>query len=209
MIGLAEYKHINVRQAALLRAGGKTAMGKPREIWPGSDDGPMTLVCQFNLTNAPVVPLLLHDVKLLSLFVNLKAGDWGEENGMDWVLRAYPSLDTLVPLAGTAGGMECRWSKVEDYPALDDPRRIVPEGFDDFGVDVESLQRTKIGGWSGNIESPPWWDLEEHPASPQYCFQVASDEKAGIEFGEGGILYLARGTAIGFESQWFLDWQSY
>ncbi len=202
MGNLTEYKRLNLRKACTFQFCGRATPEPPGEEWPFSEDGAMALVCELNLTSAPVAPELMQGLATIRLFVNLEAGDWGEANGMDWVLRAY----RVQPIDALAGS---RWKAVDDYPSLDAPGRTLPEGFDDAEVEVESIQRSKIGGWPSNIESPQWWEMEDHPAVPQYCFQVVSDEKTGLEFGEGGILYLARGTAPGYANEWFLDWQSY
>jgi hypothetical protein len=49
--------------------------------------------------SCPAAPPALEDVALLTLFL----GPWqlpvDEPNGVNWALRAYPSLDDLVPLA--------------------------------------------------------------------------------------------------------------
>jgi hypothetical protein len=54
-----------------------------------------------------------------------------------------------------------------------------------------------------------WREFREHDADPAYCMQFNSEEKAGLMFGDGGVLHLARGTAKGRAGHWFLDWQCY
>jgi len=175
---------------------------------------PLMLVCQMNLTNAPSVPELLKDVKMITFFA-AEESELAEEGGTDWVVRTYDSLEGLVPLVPPAGapkvrkGFESKWVDCEDYPSLDDPGRVVPDGFDDSEIEVESANRTKIGGWPANIQGEQWWEYREHAADPKYCFQIASEEKVGLQRGDGGTLFVARGTAAGCENQWFLDWQSY
>jgi hypothetical protein len=71
------------------------------------------------------------------------------------------------------------------------------------------VARTKIGGRATKIQSEPWRDYKAHPAEPKYCVQINSEEKPGLIWGDGGAIYLARGTAAGSENRWFLDWQSY
>ena len=71
------------------------------------------------------------------------------------------------------------------------------------------MARKKIGGYPSNIQSEQWWQVKNHPADPRYCWQINSEEKAGLMWGDGGTIYLARGTAAGCEDQWFLDWQTY
>ena len=224
MSSLNEYKKLNLRKASILNAGGSRPTGDPfashmglrplalpGEAWPSFEGEPLMLVCQMNLTNAPSVPELLKDVKLITFYANPETEEWPEEGGTEWVVRTYNSLDGLAPMTPPAvrKGFECSWRDCEDYPSIDDPDRVVPDDFDDSELEVESVHRTKIGGWASNIQSEPWWEYSEHAAAPKYCFQVASEEKAGLVWGDGGTLYLGRGTAPGCENQWFLDWQCY
>ena len=71
------------------------------------------------------------------------------------------------------------------------------------------MARSKIGGYASTIQSEPWWGIRAHPADPKFCAQINSEEKVGLIWGDGGTLYLARGTAAGCEDQWFLDWQCF
>ena len=178
-----------------------------REAEPNSSD--------LNLTAAPVVPALLADISLITFFVKVKRGGLHRENGADWCLRAYPSLDGLAPVAAPASapalkrGFECRWEACDDHPNHDDPDLVVPAGLDVSEIETDNVARTKIGGYASTIQSEPWWGYDEHPSDPAYCFQINSEEKAGLFWGDGGTVYLARGTAAGCENEWFLDWQCF
>ena len=106
-------------------------------------------------------------------------------------------------------GFECLWEECEDHPNHDDPDLVVPDGLDVSEIDLDNLARTKIGGYASTIQSEPWWGSEAHPSDPAYCFQINSEEKAGLFWGDSGTVYLARGTAAGCENEWFLDWQCF
>jgi uncharacterized protein YwqG len=106
-------------------------------------------------------------------------------------------------------GFECRWEKCLDYAEFDDPDVVVPDGFDPSDVHLDNVRRTKIGGYASNIQSEPWWGYRHHPAEPSYCLQINSEGKVGLMWGDAGTIFLARGTAAGFEDDWFLDWQCY
>ena len=69
------------------------------------------------------------------------------------------------------------------------------------------VHRTKIGGYASNTQSEPWWGYRDHPSKPRYCFQIDSEEKVGLHWGDGGTVFVARGTAAGCEEEWFVDWQ--
>ena len=228
--GSANYKAMNTRKASVVHVGGfrptnellatnfgLRAAGAPGEDWPSVDGQPMLVVCQLNLTAAPAVPAMLEDIKLITLFADLDAQPLARDNGDNWVLRAYTSLDGLVELKRPAGaphlhkGFECSWEAADDHPNYDDPARVVPDGYGDSDEDdsLENLARTKIGGYLSTIQSEAWWDQQDHPAKPQYCLQINSEEKVSLMFGDSGTLYLARGTTDGCRGEWFLDWQCF
>jgi uncharacterized protein YwqG len=170
---------------------GMSALSRANEGWPESGGQPLMFVCQLNLTNAPVIPARLADIKLITFFVEPDTAQLKEENGENWVLRAYTSLDGLRPLAAPTGSakvkkpFECRWEESGEARTA----------------------RTKIGGAPTLIQSEPWWEYRAHPSAPAYCLQINSEEKPQVFWGSGGALFLARGTADGCADQWFLDIQ--
>jgi uncharacterized protein YwqG len=85
---------------------------------------------------------------------------------------------------------------------------VIPKGGRRPRAQLENVVRTQIGGYASTIQSEPWWGHKAHPSEPRFCMQVNSEEKAGLAWGDGGTVYLARGTAPGSEDRWFLDWQS-
>ena len=172
---------------------GMKPLALPAETWPESSGKPMMFICQLNLTSAPVIPDRLADIRLITFFVEPETAALHEENGHNWCLRAYRSLEGLVPVNAPPDaprvkkGFECQWQESADARA----------------------ERTKLGGTPSQIQSEPWWQYRAHPAHPAYCLQINSEEKAGIMWGDSGALFLARGTAPGTEDQWFLDIQFY
>ncbi|HEY3742294.1 MAG TPA: DUF1963 domain-containing protein [Bryobacteraceae bacterium] len=224
-----DFKRLNTRQASIVEVGGfrpsgdpfasnfgLQAVGVPGQLWPRFEEQAMLFVCQLNLTEAPVIPASLEDIKLITFFTTVLGGlSKAQENGHDWRLFAHTSLDGLVPIIRPADasrlhrGAECRWTLSDDHPEFDDPERQPIEGFDDSEVELENIARTKIGGYASTIQSEPWWHLSEHRSQPGYCLQINSEEKVGLMFGDAGIVYLARGTAEGSKDEWFLDGQCY
>jgi hypothetical protein len=171
-----------------------TPLGSEHQSWPTSTGGKLLqFICQLNLAQAPVVPPRLEDIKLITFFIEPETASLQEENGSNWVLRAYKSLEGLAPLPRPPEapklpkGFECRWEESSDLKAA----------------------RTKLGGKPAEIQSEPWWDYRAHPATPEYCLQINSEEKAGVFFGAGGTVYLARGTAPDAADRWFLDLQMF
>jgi uncharacterized protein YwqG len=227
MSSLEEYARLNTRTASIVHIGGfrptgdplashfgLAPVGLPNEQWPSYEGQPLMLVCQLNLTAAPFVPQLLSDIALITFFAASETPE-SKENGVDWHLRAYKSVDGLVPMTVPPDaprfyrGFECRWEECTDQPVYDDPEIEVPAGFDRVGVHLDNVRRTKIGGYASNIQCEPWWADQHHPANPRFCLQIASEEKVGLMWGDCGAVYIARGTALGREDEWFLDWQCY
>ncbi len=227
-IAADEFKRLNTWMASILQVGGfrptldpaashfgLTPLGLPGEEWPTWESKPLLFVCQMNLATAPAVPPLLEGIQLLTFFVAPDFGVLSQTNGMDWHLRTYVSLDSLVPLPTPDGapkskkGFECRWEACDDHPNDDDPDVIMPEGMRRPRAALENVARTKIGGYVSTIQSEPWWEYSAHPSCPKYCLQIGSEAKAGMVWGDGGMIYLARGTAQGAQNDWFLDWQSF
>ena len=235
MSSLEEFRRVNTRPASVMTIGGfrptrnPTAthfglapVARPEESWPCVGERPLFFICQLNLTEAPFVPERLQGIALLTVFMDMQAQRYGRENGDGWLVRTYDRLEGLQPLVIPPGatvprGFEVRYEVIEDHPVYDDPELQVVPGFDQRGVHLENIHRTKIGGYASNIQSEQWWgdaDTPEemspgHPSLPRYCFQIASEDKVGLYWGDNGILYFARGTAPGCESQWFLDTQCY
>jgi uncharacterized protein YwqG len=228
MSTLAEFKLLNTRKASILQVGGfrptfdptasnfgMAPLGLPGEEWPAWDSKPLLFVCQMNLSTAPAVPPLLADIQLITFFVNPDFGRLSEENGKDWRLRAYKSLEglarTLAPSDApkVKKGFECHWEECEDHPNYDDSETVIPAGTRHPRTPLENVARTKVGGYATTIQSDPWWGYKAHPSEPKYCLQINSEEKAGLIWGDGGAIYLARGTAPGSEDRWFLDWQCF
>src|ERR1700736_1147586 len=78
---------------------GAVHLGAPGEEWPRWQGLPMAPIAQLNLREAPFVPAALNDIALLTVFAANVALSGGEPNGDGWRVRAYRTLDGLVPLA--------------------------------------------------------------------------------------------------------------
>lgn len=226
---LAEFKSLNIRKASVVTLGGfkpsfdplATKFGfkpvaRPGEMWPQADGKPMLFVCQLNLTAAPVVPKTLEGLKLLTFFLDFSGRSDGDgDTSWRFELRTYDSLDGLTPLEPPPGvpslhkGFECKWEAVDDYPCHEDPDAQNPRDLDTSELELSNAARTKIGGWPSLIQAELAWQLSDHPAKPVYAFQINSEEKAALVFGDNGTLYLARGTAPAHENDWFLDWHCF
>src|SRR5277367_6887120 len=82
---------------------GLTPLRLPGEEWPSSGGKPLLFVCQLNLTQAPSLPPLLQDIALITFFVDPEHGQLTHDNGDNWQVRAYASLDRLIALPRPEG----------------------------------------------------------------------------------------------------------
>jgi uncharacterized protein YwqG len=220
-----EFRQLNTRKTSVLQVGGfrptldaaasnfgLAPLGFPGEEWPAWNSMPLLFVCQMNLTTAPAVPAMVAGIQLITFFVNSELGTLNRENGQDWVLRTYTSLEGLTRIAAPGNapklkkGFECRWEESEDHPNHDDSEMVKTSGARRPRTGFDNVARTKVGGYASTIQSEPWWGYDAHPAEPKFCLQINSEEKAGAIWGDGGTIYLARGTALGCGDRWFLDW---
>jgi hypothetical protein len=209
---------------------GRVRVALPGECWPTTDSAPMLALAQFNLRELPCrPPPALEDVALLTLFL----GPWqlpvDEPNGVNWALRAYPSLDDLVPLeeptparAGdpklrkgqdlTLRPFPIRWHQRLDLPCRDDiPLELAGAWrawVKDRSATEPTFDGTKIGGWPYCIQSEVQWRTGGRPVEDgQYVLQLGSEHKAGLSWRYQGLGYVARQPGRGADG-WHLTWQS-
>lgn len=198
---------------------GLPPLARPHELWPTQNGRPLFYVCQLNLAQAPYVPSLLSDLALITVFIDPKAY-FGKENGDGWLIRDYKSIEGLRPLSIPDGqtvyrGFEVRYDLVDDYPAFDDPDLQTVPGFDSSGIHLDNVGRSRIGGFASNIQSEQWWSYAVNPAErqlvdkfqPAFCFQIATEDKVRLYWGDNGVVYFARSTTPQTEPRWFLDTQ--
>src|SRR5580704_650305 len=116
MSSLEEFRRVNTRPASVLTIGGfrptrnplATHFGLPpvallEESRPSVGERPLFFICQLKLTETPVVPELLRDIALLTVFIDMQARKLGRENGDGWLVRTYARLEGLRPLAIPTG----------------------------------------------------------------------------------------------------------
>jgi len=197
---------------------GGVSVAMPNETWPTCEGKLLMPVCQLNLTELPYRPSSLADIALLTLFVDQE--EMPEEdalNGDRWLLRAYPSLEGLVPIKSPEESWpvvarSIRWELVEaDYPAWD---YAISKGYpltleDKYDKELESLEGTKIGGWPRIVQCDIDWDpYNRYPEKVEYVLQIGSDERVRLAWGDEGFAYIGRGTGE-ISDRWMFAWQCY
>lgn len=196
---------------------GKVNLAAAGEDWPTSAGRPMMPLAQFNMAEVPFRPESVSDIAFLTVFIGQEELPAGTPNGEGWLLRAYSSVDGLLPIAaptdrGSIRAFPIRWELIQaDYPCWDDawqtpmPPRI-KENYHDY---FETQDGSKVGGWPRLIQSEILWaPWNQHPASPEYVFQIDSEEKAHWAWGDGGVGYFGRGTGETRDVR-TLEWQCY
>jgi uncharacterized protein YwqG len=209
---------------------GLSPVRNPNESWPvfinssSQESENLFFICQLNLTEAPYVPDLLSDIKLINIFVR-------NDDEEVFSIRAYKDLDGLIPMEVPEGatfekGFEIKYELAADQPIHDDSDLIEPmediefdsKEFEERDYMIDKLDHqycSKIGGYASIIQEDPFPSIAVyesdsiHPAKPKFCLQIDSEEKIGLMWGHSGVLYIGRGTAKGCEDQWFIEYQCY
>ena len=196
---------------------GRVAFGLPSESWPQSGGKPMLPLCQLNLTELPFRPPRMDDLDFVAVFLAQDVLPDDQPNGEGWCLRAYPDIRALRPLEAPTvferpRAFPMRPQVVDsDYPCWEDVAVELSEDVADrYDELFENASGLKLGGWPTLVQSEIFWaPWNEHPAVPEYVFQIDSEPKAGWAWADGGVGYFGRGTATGHEDTWTMAWQCY
>lgn len=198
---------------------GRVNMGALEETWPLQDERPMLALAQINLTELPFPIPGIDDIDFITVFIGPeKLPLPHEKNGSHWVLRAYKKIADLVPLEKpnsptSIKPFQMRPKIVEhDFPCFDDvPLAFREQLWEAYQADqIENVGGFKLGGWPTLIQSEiDWAPYNQHPAKPQYAFQIDTTEKGHWMWGDNGVGYFGRGTAKGRSDDWILEWQCY
>jgi hypothetical protein len=164
----------------------------------------------------PFVPPSLDDVSLVTVFISSVSLPIDTENGDGWRLRSYSTFEGLVEIKAPGHDrlirpFPVRWELIEaDYPSYEDiPCRLPAEILENYANLFPNHYSSKVGGWPYLIQSEIYWAPDNnHPANPEYAFQIGSEEKAHWQWGDSGIGYFGRGTDEAREI-WALSWQCY
>lgn len=196
---------------------GEVTVGKKGESWPEYNGKPMIPICQLNLTELPTKPENLKDIDVITLFIDPNQVPDNQPNGQGWLMRTYADVKSLHKIEkptihSSIKPFQLKPIIVEkDFPCWEDCPVEIPEEFDDDNYDLfPNKEGLKIGGWPTLVQSEVFWaPLNQHPAEPEFVFQIDSIEKAHLSWGDNGVAYIGRGTKPGLEHEWVFSWQCY
>ena len=188
----------------------------------------MIPIAQLNLREAPYAPPGLADIALITVFLDrdeLRIDN--PPNGQGWLVRAYSRTEDLlmmpapsevyetVPTWQGAGDQALRSFPLRfrllesDYPDRDDvPGELsISDALDDAWEDYFSpTEGLKLGGWPTLLQGEIFWaPFNEHPANPEYVFQIDSLYEANVFVGDRGVCYFGRGTGDARDT-WTFEW---
>lgn len=198
---------------------GRVNLALPGEEWPTTGGKPLHALAQIDLTQLPFKPARMEDLAMINVFISDEALEEDSPNGQGWCLRAYPDLSALVPLEQVDTDSEIRALPMrpeiveEDYPTWDDaadedlPDEVAQRYHDLF----QTAEGFKLGGWPFLAQHQIDWGspFQEHPARPEFVFQIDSTDKGGWFWGDSGFGYFGRGTRPGRTDEWVMTWQCY
>jgi uncharacterized protein YwqG len=196
---------------------GKVEFCAEGESWPYSNEMPMLPLAQINLNDLPYIPRRLEGLAFITVFVDAENLPVDTPNGEGWEIRAYKTIEELVPIDKPHISSHIKpfpMKAVEidaDYPCWEDIPVECPQQLEDQYYDLyENTSGFKFGGWPTLIQSEIFWaPWNKHPASPEYVFQIDTEDKAHWSWGDGGVGYFGLGTVEGKEKEWALAWQCY
>ena len=237
------YQRLNSRRSSVLEIGGSdlgsdpsashfglTPLGLPGEAYPLNTAGlPLQLICQLNLSEAPFVPAVLADLKLLTFFADAPQRFHDPvSDRASWCVRGYTTLEGLVSLEATHDqaerwlfdrGLGGHWLEVTDHPCHDDPDLQMVAGVDHSYTLLPNQHRTKLGGYPSSVQHEVYWgDFEMNSdgvlenalqGKVMFALQIDSEAKVGLNWGDSGTLYIGRGVSADTAGQWFVSWQFY
>ncbi len=196
---------------------GKVDYCEENENWPLSDGKPMLPLAQINLNEFPYKPKRLENIEFITIFIDQENLPTDKSNGDGWEIRVYKSVNNLVSITKPEINSHIKpfpMQAVEeeiDYPCWEDIPVDCPEEIEDEYYDLyENIPGFKFGGWPTLIQSEIYWaPWNKHPASPEYVFQIDTEDQAHWSWGDGGVGHFGLGTALGKEDEWALEWQCY
>ena len=193
---------------------GKVYLYKNDEEIPKDSNGVLMIpLMQLNLENL-VLPEIISDSKVITVFVSEELPMDLIENGQNWLLREYKKSDSL-----TIKKLTHPKTKIKSFPLktqnIDQPvwdggdltseiedKIIELENsgiIEDYHDVTENYYGHKLGGYPSFCQ--PGIDFGN---DFEFIFQIASDDKANLNFVDSGTLFFAKNRKTG-EWRYYCD----
>jgi hypothetical protein len=196
---------------------GRVYLYKEDEEIPKDSKGALMIpVFQLCLDNLLLIPEIISDTKVITVFVSKDLPIDLTPNGENWLIREYKKTDLLVVKELTNENSHLKPFPLkpeiveEDYPEWDGgglPKEIVDKilelensgeitGYYDI---IENHCGHKVGGYPSFCQPGAYFgdDFE-------FVFQIASDEKANMNIIDSGTIFLAKNYKTG-EWKYYCD----
>jgi hypothetical protein len=187
---------------------GGHAVALPDEPVPECDGTPMFPLLQVNCSELPYVPEQLSGTALFVVWVNQTEIPFDKPNGDGWLIREYPTLDRLRPLADLTKPSHVktfamRWCLSEsDGPGWEEAWGLVDldsvnsseEASDEFFSRYSNHPGTKVGGYPTEIQHGIGGDAT-------FVFQIGSEGKPNWMWAGNGIGYFLKDDSGAWEFQ--------
>jgi len=195
---------------------GKVYLYKYDEEIPKDCNGVLMIpLLQLNLENI-VLPEIISDSKVITVFVSEELPMDLTENGQNWLLREYKKSDSLTikelkhPETIIKSFPLKKQIIDEDYPVWDgggltseiEDKIIELENsgiIEDYHDVTENCYGHKLGGYPSFCQ--PGIDFGD---DFEFIFQIASDDKANLNFVDSGTLFFAKNKKTG-EWRYYCD----
>lgn len=196
---------------------GNVYLYKKNEEIPKDKKGDLMMpLFQLCLTNLPIIPKVLSETKVLTVFVSKDLPVTLTPNGENWLIREYKCIDDLLikKLIHPNSFLKAFPLKPqivnEDYPVWDggglsselESKILDLENsglIKDYYDIAENQYGHKVGGYPSFCQSGIYFgdDFE-------FAFQIATDEKANLNIIDNGTIYLAKNSKSG-EWKYYCD----
>ena len=192
---------------------GKVLVAESDASWPQHGGKNMVPVCQLNLTNLPYKPAILSEIAFITCFIAPDNLENSEVNIEDFLILTYKSIDTLQPIRMpeekfNVKAFQLKENLIEnDYPCYEDCNIDLPEKYmDEYEDYFPNANGIKIGGWPTLLQGEINWS-QSNSDEIEFAFQIDSVAKAGLQFGDGGILHIGR-NKNNRDKEWYINWQT-
>ncbi|WP_437918726.1 DUF1963 domain-containing protein [Sphingobacterium sp. LRF_L2] len=225
---IAKIKQRIVRKAVEFETGGFKPTNSTSESWigkvylyktdeeiPKDKDGNLMIpLIQLCLDDIETIPKVLSETRVITVFISEELPMDLASNGNNWLIREYTKSDKLIikdlnnPISGLKPFPLKPIKIEEDYPVWDgggltsemedEIIKLEKSGvIEDYYDIVENQYGHKLGGYPSFCQPGVYFgdDFE-------FVFQVASDDKVGLNIVDSGTIFFAKNLKTG-------DWNFY